>query len=121
MQISFRKSTSCLRALTGPSSRLVRVLLCLTSLIFPVVLRAQQASEADELKELRQQLQAIAARIDAIEKQHSENARASNGGPNASLEPSASVSVPAQPQVTRQETVSTPAAKPTKAEPFAFA
>jgi hypothetical protein len=79
----------------------------------------QQSGSSDELADLRRQLQAIAARIDALEKQRAD----ATGRPAADgvLAANGTV-VPSQAFAERQESAPPPLiTKPAKAEPFAFA
>ena len=101
----------------------LRAFACLTALLIPSLLHAQQGANSDELAELRKQLQAIAARIDALEKQRSDAAagQGQHGGPAANLTSSSSNVMPAQPSSVAQETVPPVTTDAAKAEPFAFA
>jgi hypothetical protein len=108
----FGRSWACL-------STILRAALCLVALLSPALLRAQQAGDGDDLSELRKQLQAIAARIDAIEKQRADAAgnTGQHGGPSANFAASPSASLVATPAQEAAPATTPPA----KAEPFAFA
>jgi len=112
-------------ALPGFSSRaLINNTLLAVMFFAPTILRAQQASDGDDIAELRKQLQAIAARIDALEKQRTDAAanQTQHGGPSASLEPAATASAVAPRAMSvAQETAPPANLPPAKAEPFAFA
>ena len=101
-----------------------RAAACLAALLSPDLARAQQATDGDDLADLRKQLQAIAARIDALEKQRGDAAsnHAQHGGPAAILEAPASTSlVVAPPSTVAQETAPPANTAPAKVEPFAYA
>jgi len=125
MHIFFQRN----RRTTSRKSKLVRgltsslVLFSLLLVILPSPASARQTNSTDELAELRHELQAIAARIDALEKKKSETGLQSatgTGGPSGGGARSSST-VSTQPLLERQESAVVPSAKPAKAEPFAFA
>jgi hypothetical protein len=97
--------------------------ICLIAILAPALLHAQQATGSDELADLRKQLQAIAARIDALEKQRNDAAanQTQHGGPSANLSAPISESMVAAQPAVAQETAPAAAPNPAKAEPFAFA
>src|SRR6516225_1256575 len=125
MHIFFQRNSRT----TSRKSKLVRgltsslVLFSLLLVTLPSPASARQTNSTDELAELRHELQAIAARIDALEKKKSETGLQSatgTGGPSGGDARSSST-VSTQPLLERQESAVVPSAKPAKAEPFAFA
>ena len=111
-------------ALPGTSRSRARIFatmrgaLCVAALLSPALLHAQQTNGGDELGELRKQLQAIADRIDALEKQRSDAAgdHTQHGGPSANLATTtAGVSLVAPQPAIAQEATPAPNAKPAKA------
>jgi Putative beta-barrel porin-2, OmpL-like. bbp2 len=106
----------------GSTFPILRVTACVIALLMPTISQAQQNGGTDELAELRHQLQAIAARIDALEKQRNDAANQSqHGGPSANLASPASASMVAAPAISTAQEAAPSTPNPAKAEPFAFA
>lgn len=107
-----------------PAGRLATALLVFSLsplFVFTQVATAQQGASSDELSQLRQQIRAIEARIDAIEKQ---SQVPDQGGPSADLSASGTAAaVPVQALVPSQDNLAPPLLnpKPAKPDPFAFA
>ena len=111
-----------LRPFAGFRFPILRVTACVIALLMPTISQAQQTGGTDELAELRHQLQAIAARIDALEKQRNDAANQSqHGGPSANLASPASASMVAAPAISTAQEAAPSTPNPAKAEPFAFA